>query len=116
MAAYKPTYKTEFPEFGELDVAIPEGFEDVSWHNDAMPSFALPKGDGTYLRLWVDYKDREMSDINHEPYFRFALSHSDAEMMFISDVAFDNDFSNILTAIDEWKAANMAPSTRPRPR
>jgi hypothetical protein len=69
------------------------------------------------LRLWIDYKDREMSDFaDVEHYFRFSLSHSDGEMMYLSDVAFDNDYSNILTAIDEWKAANITPNTRPRPR
>lgn len=54
-------YREEFPEFGELDVQIPLGFNDVSWHNDAMPSFQMKLPCGNSVRLWIDYLDRSLS-------------------------------------------------------
>jgi hypothetical protein len=35
-----PRYLQEFPDFGPMDVEIPEGFEDVSWKNEDCPCFA----------------------------------------------------------------------------
>lgn len=40
---------------------LPEGFEDFSWHNDAMPSFGFwdeTKGEAS-VRLWIDHPDPE---------------------------------------------------------
>ncbi len=34
-----PLYRYEFPDFGSLDVPIPEGFQDSSRHNDLSPSW-----------------------------------------------------------------------------
>jgi hypothetical protein len=54
------TYRDEFPDFPEAEMpAAPEGFEDTSWHNDAMPSFEHA---GLGLRLHVDYADKAMSE------------------------------------------------------
>ena len=44
------TYETEFPDFGPLDVALPDGFEDVSWHLDGAPSWRH-EGLGLTLRI-----------------------------------------------------------------
>lgn len=49
------SYRTEFPGY-ELDVDIPEGFEDSSRYDDGMPSFS------NYhlgILLMVDYADPE---------------------------------------------------------
>lgn len=46
-----PRYLREFPEFGLLDVKIPIGFEDISWHNDLSPSFRKLMFNGQSLRL-----------------------------------------------------------------
>lgn len=55
------TYKTEFPDFPDADwPAMPAGFEDSSWHNDAMPSIA-----SEHYQIWIDYADvalREYGD------------------------------------------------------
>lgn len=50
--------RTAFPDF-ELDVALPDGFEDVSFANDACPSFASSELD---VILMIDYADREMRE------------------------------------------------------
>jgi len=53
-------YKEEFPDY-VLDVQIPEGFEDCSWHNDVCPHWEkiLNKQTGERLELWIDYKEVE---------------------------------------------------------
>lgn len=49
------TFQTAFPDFPADDMpATPEGFADISWHNDCCPSFEHPEG----YRLFIDYKDR----------------------------------------------------------
>lgn len=46
-------FQTEFPDFPAADMpAIPAGFEDCSWHNDACPSFV---SDQLGLSLFIDY-------------------------------------------------------------
>lgn len=47
------SYRTEFPDFPESDMpALPEGFSDTSWHNDACPSYESPS-----FRIMIDYAD-----------------------------------------------------------
>ena len=45
-------YQREFPGF-VLGVEIPPQFQDVSWRNDACPSFEHSGG----MTIWVDYAD-----------------------------------------------------------
>jgi len=84
-----PLYRREFPSFGELDVTLPAGFEDSSWHNDVCPSWSKQLDNGNYLRLWVDYtaiEDREYKEGGrfclqlHSPDFEFTqdLMQSDS--------------------------------------
>lgn len=83
-------YKTEFPRFtGPMPVF--EGFKDSSWHNDACPSFELPLGGDSFLRVWVDFsdpKDRESPfperfglDLVHEDEFSAVLRTDDLELV-----------------------------------
>lgn len=51
--------RDQHPNFDTATLpAIPEGWEDTSWRNDACPSFATPAG----VRVWVDYADPAMRD------------------------------------------------------
>lgn len=52
-----PAYLAEFPDFGMLDVALPKGFDDHSWHNNTCPNFT----DGV-LNLWINYKSADMRE------------------------------------------------------
>lgn len=46
--------RREHPDFDLATLpAIPLGWEDTSWHNDACPSFQTPNG----VRVYVDYAD-----------------------------------------------------------
>src|SRR5690606_19746669 len=57
VAAPLPRYQVEFPRFGILDVQVPEGFCDTSWHNDVCPSFSKELPNGNFLRIFIEYPD-----------------------------------------------------------
>lgn len=62
------TYKTEFPNFPAADMpAIPAGFADQSWRDDASPSF-LHEAAG--LVLWVNEADPAAREIPEAPRFQ----------------------------------------------
>jgi hypothetical protein len=68
-------YKTAFPRFDDTLPTL-EGFYDSSWHNDACPSITKDLGNDRYLKIYIDYKDKERSDfrdMEDEHYFRFAV-------------------------------------------
>ena len=48
-------YKTEFPSYDD-ELSLPDGWLDISWHNDACPSFEKVFGDVKF-RIYCDYKD-----------------------------------------------------------
>lgn len=65
-----PPYRAEFPRFGVLDVVVPEGWIDESWHDEACPSFTRGR-----LRIWIDFanpEDREAGGLT-----RFCLMRED---------------------------------------
>jgi hypothetical protein len=39
---------------------LPDDWEDISWHNDAHPSWRDPSG---RLHLWIDYEDEGDRDV-----------------------------------------------------
>lgn len=68
-----PHYAMEFPDFPESDmVAIPEGFRDISWRNDACPNFMNDAGD---LLIFVDYANPDNREYVNTK--RFTLSSYD---------------------------------------
>ena len=65
--------KTEFPNFDDLatfekilNAVKDEGFEDHSWHNDAMPCILKDCGNGFHLVIWVDYKNPDLAEFVDE--------------------------------------------------
>lgn len=55
-----PQWQRAFPDMTDMP-AIPEGWKDTSYHNDACPSFER-EIDGRTYRLWVDYPKYEQSE------------------------------------------------------
>ncbi|NEX60104.1 hypothetical protein [Noviherbaspirillum galbum] len=98
-----PLYQREFPNFGVLDVQIPGGFVDVSWHNNACPSWRVEKGNGHYLQLFVDYARPEDRDTPTLP--RFSLHLHDAHMDYITPVIQSNDYADILALLENYASA-----------
>lgn len=96
-------YQQEFPSFGILDVELPEGFEDESWHNEAMPSFTKELFNGQYLRLWIDYADPSMRET---PAFqRFAVLLYDHDMELVRSLVTTDDYMSVLEAINQFTPA-----------
>lgn len=97
-----PRYRREFAEFGLLDIVIPEGFEDVSWHNDSCPSFAC---DALGVYLFVDYADRSMSDFPKNKRFSLVRGEVEDGVMVHADAGEDatlahtDDFQEVLAVI-----------------
>ena len=89
-------YKQEFPDFDfEIDTArlAGAGFEDRSWHNDAMPLFC--KGD---LSLAVDYKRLDLRESCHERVYTLYREFEDhSEWEFLKDT---DSLDEILTFIN----------------
>ena len=88
---------TEFPDFPDLDIVLPHGFADRSWHNDLCPFYAHKNGE---IGLFVDHPDRAEREIPNSA--RFVLvrmkngQHVDAEHLLATD-----DYAEILTRIAE---------------
>ena len=87
------TYQNEFPDFGTLDVTLPEGFIDTSWHNDVSPSFTRDN-----LLIWIDYK--EPSDREFPETKRFTLCLLDPEGEYEKTLAHSDNWNIIVSAID----------------
>jgi hypothetical protein len=98
-----PQYLYEFPMFGRLDVQLPEGFIDVSWHKNTCPSFELPSADKTaewpLLTLFIDYKDQDQRECDDAPRF-FLYAGSDLENWLVAT----EDWSQV----QQWIAAKRA--------
>lgn len=80
-----PYWKEMFPDF-ELDVAIPQGFEDYSWSGNMCPEWA---NIDLQVTLVIDYKDIEMSDIRESDEQGRFMIHSYPESIFMEDGIWD---------------------------
>lgn len=95
-------YREEFPDFGEIDVQIPAGFEDISWRNDPCPSF----GDKELgLVLFVDYKDAGLREFPETPRFTLRSVGTDGfgEIVYGDgdiDVISTDDFDAVIAEVD----------------
>jgi hypothetical protein len=94
-------YLYEFPSY---DDALPviKGFEDGSWHNDACPSLIRKVGENSYLQLWCDYKNKNLSDfadLDGDLYRRYSLSLVNDEEGLHIDLISSNDLNEVLDFI-----------------
>lgn len=96
------TYRTEFPDFGDLDIALPDGFRDISRRVDRMPSFALTLSAPdtmpvTEVILFIDSADPFQRKQEETPRFTMLVMQDHTELLasFESD-----DYAEILSSID----------------
>lgn len=74
------TFRTEFPDFDPATMpAIPAGWVDQSWHNDACPSFDT----GTGMLVSVDYAERADREIEEGE--RFVVMAADCDVLLATD-------------------------------
>jgi hypothetical protein len=86
-------YLYEFPAFDDVLPSL-EGFEDSSWHNDACPSLTKELGNGNYLQIFIDWKNKEMSD--------FADLEGDNYGRFSVQLNFDDGNREYLLTTNNW--------------
>ena len=67
------TYLTEFPDYDD-SIALPDGWIDVSWHNDTCPAFHNTTKGAT---LYLDYKDPSLRE--NMPVLRFGAYSVDSD-------------------------------------
>jgi hypothetical protein len=95
----KQTYRTEFPNFDYDIPQLPEGFVDVSWHNNVSPSFEKPLKDDLALTLWVDYLDESKRECGGSQFLVMVhLKDQLEDQVYCSD--FDS-FDDAMKAIDD---------------
>jgi len=94
------TYATEFHGFDLGGITIPDGFEDTSHHNNAMPSFWHTP---TRLMIWADWLNPAERD-NGPNYGRFML------MQYKDDAAADPDHT--IYSGDDWSEATRRATIR----
>ena len=87
-------YKTEFRYF-DFDIpALPNGFIDMSWHNDVCPKFERKYNETDYVTLWVNYADEDKRECGGKQFIVTILPFDDL----------CNDFETILET-DSWDEA-----------
>jgi hypothetical protein len=90
------TYKYEFPHFDYDIPQLPEGFVDVSWHNNVSPSFEKKLTDDHSITLWVDYADENRRECGGSQFL--VMVHVTEEL---ENVLYESDF-------DSWDDAIKA--------
>jgi hypothetical protein len=80
-------YKTEFPDFeSEIPaVFLAPPWRDVSWHNDATPSFARTCANGREIHVYVDELDPAKRWEGGPDSPRFSIQITDASGSFDAD-------------------------------
>jgi len=92
-----PLYLREFPTFPIITEAIPEGFVDASWHNNACPSFDHVYADESILTIYLDWpkpEDREWDRAS-----RYSMSLRDAQGDYVGEAVNADSWQEIITAL-----------------
>lgn len=94
-------YRTEFPDFGELDIVLPPGFSDTSNRVDPTPSFIKvlsPQGivPVTELMLLIDHADPSARRGDASSRFTLLVMEDSTELLG----SFESEsYDDVLTAI-----------------
>ena len=83
----KQSYRSEFPNFDYDIPQIPEGFVDVSWHNNVSPSFERKLDDNNSITLWVDYADENKRECGGSQFL--VIVHETEQM---ENILYESDY------------------------
>jgi len=98
------TFQTEFPDFPAADFpAIPDGFEDVSWRNDACPCIV---SDALGLQIFIDYTDTESREFPDTK--RFTVSNQEAGVEVGMEGFDTDDWNEVLAFIEKRRFERSA--------
>lgn len=84
-------YLTEFPHYDDT-LPLPEGYEDMSWHNDCCPHIERALDPVMSVAIWCDFK--EYSKRESGAMFRFTVALQDDIQK--EDKGYFDDFDNAL--------------------
>lgn len=107
-----PKWHAEFPEFAPADMpTIPADWQDMSWHNDACPSFAFMIGgegdsNNTLARVWVDWVDPADREGGTDSK-RFLVTY-EADDGTTFDALQTDDWAEVLAYVEARKALGAA--------
>lgn len=93
-------YKNAFPNFDHTLPTI-EGFEDDSWKNDSCPCLTKKLANGSYIKLYIDYLNQNLSDFSDLPkdeYFIYSLGIYDNEENYLH-ILNSNNLEDVLSTI-----------------
>ena len=76
------TYRQAFPDF-DHEPAIPADFVDVSWKNDACPSWQLGAEFGT--QVYVNYKDKALREFEAYCFVLAYPPNGDTVELYVGD-------------------------------
>lgn len=88
-----------FPDYPAADMpALPEGWTDSTWRNDACPSYAAFDQGEIRVRIWIDYADDVAREVQGGA--RFVVTHEDwtrlADAQEVDSTVYEGD---------DWAAA-----------
>lgn len=104
-------YKEAFPDFGEMDVALPGHFQDMSWSNEACPCFHSAEA---RVFLYVDYADPAKREFPEMERFGLLMASEDGQHLEEESrhLLHTDDFAFVLAKIEARRAEFSA---RPSP-
>lgn len=100
-----PCYKQEFPDY-DTQITLPEGWEDVSFRNDATPSF-INRALG--LCLWVNFLNPDLRAFPES--CRFTVTGLDPDgchMDGVDDLLHTDEWAAVQTFLEDREAAVFA--------
>jgi len=103
-SAQPPRWLRSFPDFSPPPPAMPPGFNDTSWRDEAMPSFVNPE---LGLRIWVDYADPALREDPGAP--RFSLARVDWDGEAGDDIVATDDWDALVDAVEAESALSPRP-------
>ena len=104
-------YKNEFPRYDD-ELWIPDGFEDVSWHNDTCPhvekryyidtDYAGSNDVEVAVRIWQDYKDPAKREYECAPRYSISISICWTDVFFYQTNNLDEIKKMVADNIFNW--------------
>ena len=84
-------YMVEFPHYDDT-LIVPQGYQDLSWHNDICPHFERAINPVKSVAIWCDFKEYSKRELGSM--YRFTVAVQDD--LDKSDFGFFDDFDNAL--------------------
>lgn len=95
-------FSLHFPDYPAADMpTLPEGFEDTSWRNDAMPSYSNP-----HFQIWIDYVDPALREFEGK-YPRFNVSPMRDGIEITGDSIQTDSWDEVLEFLEEQRVARL---------